>query len=138
VAFTQAVTLAHDDHTPRVIGEDVIINLISGAPTVTKNKLCVTGMGAVGDAAYAKPRCFDSVMGSVGIAGWAISCWPFESQISWAPDSKTIAYTYTNTTLVPLAGLRGWYPVRAWWRAIKCGGEREKERGWLHEEEWGQ
>lgn len=39
--------------------------------------------------------------------GWRISCWPFDSQFSWHPDSKRLALTWTSDTLA-----NNWETVR--------------------------
>lgn len=91
IAFTVAESHQVDPLAPRILDEDVIINVITGAPKTTRNVLCVLE----GDSA---PRCFgDVILDSVGIAGWSISCWPFDSQFSWGPGNK-IAFTTTNNT----------------------------------------
>lgn len=97
IAYTTPATVAHDAHTPRVVEDDVIINLITGVPTTTKNVLCTVDINDGQIGAGAVPACF-SMPASVGIAPWAVSCWPYDSQFSWSPDGKTIAFSHTNNT----------------------------------------
>ena len=90
VAYTQAEMGNFSTTEPRLITTDVIVNVITGTPQPTRNILCVADLS--GSSA---PRCFHELDGSVGMEGWRISCWPYDSQFEWAPDSKTIAVTHT-------------------------------------------
>ena len=87
---------------PRLITNDVIVNVITGTPQPKRNVLCVTNLSG-----SSMPRCFRELEGSVGMEGWRISCWPFDSQFEWAPDSKMIAITHTAGRLA-----NGWESVR--------------------------
>ena len=102
VAFTVAEMGNFSASEPRLIGDDVIVNVITGTPQPTRNILCVANLSGTNAA-----RCFNELDGSVGMEGWRISCWPFESQFSWAPDSKTIAITRTADRLA-----NNWETVR--------------------------
>ena len=65
---------------PRVVDEDVLITVITGTVTPADALLCVVGTGT--------DECFDShqLGGSVGMGGWFISCWPFDSQFEFSKD----------------------------------------------------
>ena len=95
VAYTVARMGNYSATEARVVTDDVIINVITGTPQPLRNVLCVAAFGAADGA----PRCFDQLEGSVGMEGWRISCWPYDSQFSWAPDSKTVAMTRTAARL---------------------------------------
>eukprot|EP00911_Craspedida_sp_UC1_P002359 UC1_evm1s1770 len=118
IAYTVAQMSTHDPVAPRVLDEDVIINVIQGTPSISRNILCVVSLSKNDDdttaetrqqqqqqrrrqrLSFGAPRCYESgeMPGSVGIAAWTISCWPYESVASWSPDGERIAFTYTNTT----------------------------------------
>ena len=94
VAYTVARMDTYSATEARVVTRDVIVNVITGTPQPLRNVLCVAAFGAAG-----APRCFDHLEGSVGMEGWRISCWPYDSQFSWSPDSKTVAMTRTAARL---------------------------------------
>ena len=105
IAYSAAVLQPHSKTEPRVLVDDVIIDVIMGTPTVTRNELCFApvpaadGSSSSSSSAAAAPRCDSALKGSVGMAGWTISCWPQDSQFAYAPGaSGLMAVTTTNTT----------------------------------------
>jgi hypothetical protein len=89
-----------------VLVDDVIIDVIMGTPTVMRNELCFTPVpaadGSLSSSSSLAPRCDSALKGSVGMAGWTISCWPQDSQFAYSPASSAaggvVAVTTTNTT----------------------------------------
>jgi hypothetical protein len=105
IAYTTAVQMVHSPTEPRVLQDDVIIDVIMGGPTTLRNQLCFTGVSnqQAAGVANAGPRCDTAIAGSVGMGGWTISCWPFDSQFSYSPalsgpSAGLVAVTTTNTT----------------------------------------
>ena len=103
--LSRQVMLPHSATEPRVLVDDVIIDVIMGKPSVSHNRLCFAAVpsaataGAGPAAAAAAPRCDSALEGSVGMEGWRISCWPQDSQFAYAPGSAGLmAVTTTNTT----------------------------------------
>ena len=122
VAYTYAEMGTYDKDAARVVGDDdVIVNVITGTPQPTRNVLCVGAFGgaaaAAGNATAAAgagigtdtdAQCYDGAQyASVGMEGWRISCWPFESQFSWRADSAHLALTLTQSRAA-----NGWESVR--------------------------
>ena len=66
--------------------------MITGSPTPTRNVLCVSDLSSAGDSNH---RCHTKLEGSVGMEGWRISCWPFDSQFTWSADSTQLGITET-------------------------------------------
>ena len=95
VATTYAEMGTYSATEGRVITTDVIVNVITGTPQPTRNVLCV---GTLGGGA-APTRCYPQLSGSVGMEGWRISCWPYDSTVSWSADGHTLALTLTANRL---------------------------------------
>ena len=118
VAFTYAEMDTFSATEPRVISDtDVIVSVITGSPSPVRNVLCVgpyasahTSYGAgSGAATAAAVHCYDAASyASVGMEGWRISCWPFDSQFSWRGGATaTLALTLTDDR-----SANGWESVR--------------------------
>ena len=107
IAYSSAVQLAHSPTEPRVLMDDVIIDVIMAGPTVVRNQLCFTAVTDDGvQQTSTPPECVPagpSGLASVGMSGWTISCWPFDSHFAYSPaltgpTAGLIAVTTTNTT----------------------------------------
>jgi hypothetical protein len=97
IAYTAAVSTAHSATEPRVLEDDVIIAVIQGTPSALRNELCIATTD--GQPPVCLPE--SAVGGSVGMAPWTISCWPYDSQFAWSPSKQQpslLAITTTNTT----------------------------------------
>merc|ERR1712166_615143 len=98
VAYTVTEMISFSTTEPRVVTDDVIVNVITGYPQPVRNVLCTASFNSTRDSEDTKDaaRCFEHLKGSVGMEGWRISCWPFDSQFSWSPDSQQVALTWTS------------------------------------------
>ena len=102
VAATYAEMGTYSDTEGRVITTDVIVNVITGTPQPERNVLCVApfAAGAANATNAVSSHCYTDLPGSVGMEGWRISCWPYDSQMSWSrSDNKTLAVTVTSNRL---------------------------------------
>ena len=102
VAATYAEMGTYSDTEGRVITTDVIVNVITGTPQPERNVLCVAPFtaGAANASTAVSSHCYLDLPGSVGMEGWRISCWPYDSQMSWSSsDNKTLAVTVTSNRL---------------------------------------
>jgi hypothetical protein len=113
VAFTYAEIDTFSATEPRLISDtDVIVSVITGSPSPVRNVLCVGPYGAKAADAAAAVHCYDAASyASVGMEGWRISCWPFDSQFSWrgggGAGASTLALTLTDDR-----SANGWESVR--------------------------
>ena len=97
IAFTYAEMGTFSTTEPRVITDDVIVNVIAGAAQPIRNVLCVGSFVASDDDVNSDPICYTgAAYKSVGMEGWRISCWPFDSQFSWNAAGDTLALTLTD------------------------------------------
>jgi dipeptidyl aminopeptidase/acylaminoacyl peptidase len=95
VATTYAEMGTYSTTEGRVITTDVIVNVITGTPQPQRNILCVGPTAESSSPAH----CYESLNVSVGMEGWRISCWPYDSSMSWSEDGKTLALTVTADRL---------------------------------------
>ena len=99
VAMTYADMDTYSTTEGRVIDKEVIVNVILGAAQPLRNVLCIGMIPASSSTNVSAPQCYPEIKGSVGMEGWRISCWPYDSSMSWSADGTTLALTLTSNRL---------------------------------------